>query len=35
MGVCQECAIYVDGTLQQACLTPVREGMSIELRGAP
>lgn len=35
MGACQECAIYVDGMLQQACMTTVRAGMSIELRGAP
>ena len=34
MGACQECAIHVDGTLAQACMTPVREGMRIELRGA-
>lgn len=33
MGVCQECAIYVDGTLQQACMVPVRNGMVVELRG--
>ena len=35
MGVCQECAIYVDGVLRQACLTPVRAGLTVELRGAP
>jgi sarcosine oxidase subunit alpha len=35
MGVCQECAIHVDGALAQACLTPVREGMAVELRGVP
>jgi predicted molibdopterin-dependent oxidoreductase YjgC len=34
MGACQECAIHVDGALAQACMTPVREGMQIELRGA-
>jgi predicted molibdopterin-dependent oxidoreductase YjgC len=34
MGACQECAIHVDGVLRQACMTPVREGMRIELRGA-
>ena len=34
MGVCQECAIHVDGVLRQACLTPVREGLRVELRGA-
>ncbi len=35
MGACQECAILVDGTIRQACLTPVTEGMAIELKGAP
>lgn len=34
MGVCQECLVRVDGVLAQACLTPVREGMRVELRGA-
>jgi predicted molibdopterin-dependent oxidoreductase YjgC len=35
MGACQECAIHVDGQLRQACQTPVREGMEVELRGVP
>jgi sarcosine oxidase subunit alpha len=35
MGACQECAIHVDGVLKQACMVPVREGMIVELRGAP
>lgn len=35
MGVCQECAVYVDGRLRQACLTPVADGMRVELRGVP
>jgi predicted molibdopterin-dependent oxidoreductase YjgC len=35
MGACQECAIFVDGALRQACLTPVTEGLTVELRGAP
>lgn len=34
MGACQECAIQVDGELRQACLTPVRAGMTISLRGS-
>lgn len=34
MGVCQECLVRVDGALAQACLTPVREGMRVDLRGA-
>lgn len=33
MGVCQECALHVDGVLRQACLTPVREGLTVERRG--
>jgi sarcosine oxidase subunit alpha len=35
MGACQECAIFVDGALVQACRTPVSAGMAIRLRGAP
>ena len=35
MGVCQECAIHVDGRLAQACLTPVTERLAVELRGVP
>jgi sarcosine oxidase subunit alpha len=35
MGVCQECVLHVDGVLRQACLTFVREGMRVELRGVP
>lgn len=34
MGACQECAIHVDGRLQQACQVRVAEGMTVELRGA-
>lgn len=33
MGACQECAIYVDGQIAQACMTPVRAGMVVQLRG--
>jgi hypothetical protein len=33
MGVCQECVVIVDGVLRQACLTPVRAGLKVELRG--
>ncbi|WP_341992801.1 (2Fe-2S)-binding protein [Azorhizobium sp. AG788] len=33
MGVCQECALHVDGTIRQACLTPARAGMRVERRG--
>jgi predicted molibdopterin-dependent oxidoreductase YjgC len=35
MGACQECAIFVDGNLRQACMSTVTQGMQIELRGAP
>ena len=35
MGLCQECAIRVDGALAQACMVPVRDGMVVELRGVP
>ena len=35
MGVCQECAIFVDGEIRQACQVLVREGLRVELRGVP
>lgn len=35
MGACQECAIFIDGTLRQACMSTAQQGMQIELRGAP
>ena len=35
MGVCQECAIFVDGQLAQACRVAVRDGMVVELKGVP
>ena len=35
MGVCQECAILVDGEIRQACQVEVREGLRVELRGVP
>lgn len=35
MGVCQECAIFIDGRVRQACLVPVTDGLVIELRGVP
>lgn len=31
MGVCQECMVHVDGRRVQACLTPVRDGMTVSL----
>ena len=33
MGVCQECAIRVDGVIAQACLVAVRQGMVVETGG--
>jgi len=36
MGQCQECRVTIDGQAQRlACLTPVREGMSITTMEAP
>lgn len=35
MGVCQECAIFVDGRLAQACREEVRDGMVVVLKGVP
>lgn len=35
MGVCQECAIHVDGKLLQSCMTPARAGMAVALKGVP
>lgn len=35
MGVCQECRVVVDGVPdRRACLTPVAEGMEVEVDGA-
>lgn len=31
MGVCQECLIRIGGVPAQACITPVRDGMVIQL----
>jgi predicted molibdopterin-dependent oxidoreductase YjgC len=33
MGVCQECAIMIDGRIQQACQVQPHVGMRVELRG--
>ena len=33
MGVCQECAIIIDGRLRQACQVRANSGMRVELRG--
>lgn len=29
MGTCQQCLVHVDGALAQACLEPVRAGMTV------
>jgi D-hydroxyproline dehydrogenase subunit gamma len=33
MGVCQECAIMIDGRIQQACQVQPLSGMRVELKG--
>lgn len=33
MGVCQECAILIDGRVQQACLVSPYAGMTVERGG--
>jgi predicted molibdopterin-dependent oxidoreductase YjgC len=33
MGVCQECVVLVDGRADRACMTEVRPGLSVTLRG--
>jgi D-hydroxyproline dehydrogenase subunit gamma len=35
MGACQECIVHVDGTLRQACMTPIAADMVIQIEGAP
>ena len=32
MGVCQECLVQIGSASIQACITPVRDGMVIDLR---
>jgi len=32
MGTCQECLVRIGGVAVQACITPVRDGMVVELR---
>ncbi|MFH6782000.1 MULTISPECIES: (2Fe-2S)-binding protein [Methylobacterium] len=34
MGICQECAVTVDGRIRRACVTMVRDGMVVTLQGA-
>ncbi|MCU0984825.1 MAG: (2Fe-2S)-binding protein [Acetobacteraceae bacterium] len=33
MGVCQECAVLIEGRAKRACMTAVRDGLSVMLRG--
>lgn len=33
MGACQECAVLIDGRAARACMTPVRPGLSVVLKG--
>ena len=35
MGICYECLVTVDGDVQRACTTVVREGMVVERGGRP
>ncbi|MEM4699769.1 MAG: radical SAM protein [Candidatus Nezhaarchaeales archaeon] len=35
VGGCYACLVYVDGEPRRACVTPVREGMRVELREVP
>lgn len=30
MGICYECLVYIDGTLQRACMTRAADGMEIQ-----
>lgn len=32
MGVCFECLVTIDGQPARACITPVRDGMSVEVQ---
>ena len=32
MGVCQQCAVWIDGTRVEACRTPVRAGLVVQGR---
>ena len=32
MGICQECAVLVDGIVQEACRLPVRDGLVVTTR---
>lgn len=34
MGVCQECAVHIEGALKRACQVPASQGLVVELRGA-
>jgi predicted molibdopterin-dependent oxidoreductase YjgC len=32
MGVCQQCAVWIDGVRVEACRTPVRAGLDVRTR---
>lgn len=34
MGACQECTVLIEGRPRRACMTEVREGLELTLRGA-
>ncbi|MFO1325161.1 MAG: (2Fe-2S)-binding protein [Burkholderiales bacterium] len=34
MGVCQQCAVWIDGVRVEACRTPVRAGLVVRTRPA-
>jgi predicted molibdopterin-dependent oxidoreductase YjgC len=33
MGVCQECTVLIEGRAERACMTAVRDGLAVTLRG--
>src|SRR5688572_23884374 len=35
MGLCQQCALWIDGRRVESCMTPVREGMRVRARFDP
>ncbi|WP_439579864.1 (2Fe-2S)-binding protein [Elioraea sp.] len=34
MGACQECVVVIDGRIARACMTEVRPGLLVSLRGS-
>lgn len=35
MGICFECRVHVDGQSRLACMTPCRDGMTVQTEGRP